>query len=135
MADDLRKVVREIEAKRARGEVKDVDPKTFAEIENKAGLGNTPVPAEMVLRQQDGKYFVNNNEVSKQEFDKSNQQSDQAMGIKRDAAGKRTRPSPEERRRAAMSELDGMKKGGKVSSASKRADGIAQRGKTRGRMV
>lgn len=29
----------------------------------------------------------------------------------------------------------GMKKGGKVSSASKRADGIAQRGKTRGRMI
>ena len=28
-----------------------------------------------------------------------------------------------------------MKKGGSVSSASKRADGIAQRGKTRGRMV
>ena len=126
---DLRKLVQEIEAKRARGEVKDVDPKTFAEIENKAGLRDTP--AEMVLRQQDGKYFVNNNEVSKQEFDKSNQQSDQAMGIRRDAAGKRTRPSPEERRRAAMSELDGMKTGGKVSSASKRADGCAVRGKTR----
>ena len=29
----------------------------------------------------------------------------------------------------------GMKKGGKVSSASKRADGIAQRGKTRGKMI
>ena len=29
----------------------------------------------------------------------------------------------------------GMKKGGKVSSASKRADGIAQRGKTRGKIV
>ena len=29
----------------------------------------------------------------------------------------------------------GMKKGGKVSSASSRGDGIAQRGKTRGRMV
>ena len=28
-----------------------------------------------------------------------------------------------------------MKKGGKVSSASKRADGIAVKGKTRGRMV
>jgi hypothetical protein len=28
-----------------------------------------------------------------------------------------------------------MKKGGKVSSASKRADGIATKGKTRGRMV
>ena len=29
----------------------------------------------------------------------------------------------------------GMKKGGKVSSASKRADGIAVKGKTKGRMV
>jgi hypothetical protein len=29
----------------------------------------------------------------------------------------------------------GLKKGGKVSSASKRADGCAARGKTRGRMV
>jgi hypothetical protein len=29
----------------------------------------------------------------------------------------------------------GMKKGGKVSSASKRADGIAVRGKTKGKMV
>lgn len=33
--------------------------------------------------------------------------------------------------RAAM----GMKKGGSVSSASKRADGIAKKGKTKGRMV
>jgi hypothetical protein len=29
----------------------------------------------------------------------------------------------------------GMKKGGVVSSASKRADGIAVKGKTKGRMV
>jgi hypothetical protein len=31
--------------------------------------------------------------------------------------------------------LAGMKKGGKVSSASKRADGCANKGKTKGRMV
>jgi len=30
---------------------------------------------------------------------------------------------------------EGMKKGGKVSSASSRADGIAQKGKTKGRMI
>ena len=30
--------------------------------------------------------------------------------------------------------VPGMKKGGSVGSASKRADGIAQRGKTRGKM-
>jgi hypothetical protein len=39
--------------------------------------------------------------------------------------------------REIMRKLVGLKKGGKVSatSASKRADGIVQRGKTRGRMV
>ena len=31
--------------------------------------------------------------------------------------------------------IAGMKKGGKVKSASARADGVAQRGKTKGRMV
>ena len=35
----------------------------------------------------------------------------------------------------AMFAAKGMKKGGKVSSASKRADGIAVKGKTKGRMV
>jgi hypothetical protein len=43
------------------------------------------------------------------------------------------------RERAAQRKLEktamGKKKGGMVSSASKRADGIAQRGKTKGRMV
>ena len=44
---------------------------------------------------------------------------------------KAMREAASEERREAR----GMKKGGKVSSASKRADGIAQRGKTKGRMV
>ena len=51
----------------------------------------------------------------------------------------------EEMRRIAQEEINsgkktasaatGMKKGGKVSSASKRADGCAIKGKTKGRMV
>ena len=94
-------------------------------------MANEPVPAEMVLRQQNGKYFINNNEVSKEAFDRAKQQSDQAMGITRDAAGKRVRPSMEDRKKAAFDEF---KHGGTVKSASKRADGIAQRGKTRGMM-
>jgi hypothetical protein len=36
--------------------------------------------------------------------------------------------------RGKIREMTGMKKGGKVKSASSRADGIAQRGKTRGMM-
>jgi hypothetical protein len=39
----------------------------------------------------------------------------------------------QEQERAAATQ--GMKKGGVVGSASKRADGIATKGKTRGRMV
>jgi hypothetical protein len=37
-------------------------------------------------------------------------------------------------RQAQIAASGGMKKGGKVRSASSRADGIAQRGKTRGKM-
>lgn len=36
--------------------------------------------------------------------------------------------------RAKFNELTGYAKGGKVSTASKRADGIAQKGKTRGKV-
>ena len=52
--------------------------------------------------------------------------------------------APEDRREAqlgadldpkSMMKREGYKKGGKVSSASSRGDGIAQRGKTKGRMV
>jgi hypothetical protein len=43
----------------------------------------------------------------------------------------------QEQAAAEQAAAQGMKKGGKVkmSTASKRADGIAQRGKTKGRMV
>jgi len=42
---------------------------------------------------------------------------------------------PEEAREGEAYEQAGYKKGGKVKSASARADGIAIRGKTRGRVV
>jgi len=57
-------------------------------------------------------------------------------------------PDPEDMRKSLQYEKDkreaaaelkresrGMKSGGKVNSASKRADGIAARGKTRGKMI
>lgn len=54
----------------------------------------------------------------------------------------RRRPSPMAglktsipRTSLGMADIGSYKKGGKVGSASKRADGIAQRGKTRGRMI
>ena len=46
------------------------------------------------------------------------------------AAGRKTKEQAE-----MEAKTPAMKKGGKVSSVSKRADGIATKGKTRGRMV
>ena len=48
---------------------------------------------------------------------------------------KRTDEEMGELTREVSKGMKNMKSGGKVSSASKRADGIAQRGKTKGRMV
>jgi hypothetical protein len=45
------------------------------------------------------------------------------------------RESDDEYRREKKGKSGGMKKGGMVSSASKRADGCAKKGKTKGRMV
>jgi hypothetical protein len=60
--------------------------------------------------------------------DETKSQNDRIRALETEiAAGRKTRQQ-------AKAEM-GMKKGGKVSSASKRADGCAQRGKTKGRMV
>jgi hypothetical protein len=52
-----------------------------------------------------------------------------------DYAEREAREAAAEERRETRGKVPSMKSGGKVSSASKRADGIAQRGKTRGRMI
>jgi hypothetical protein len=59
-------------------------------------------------------------ELARQQEEKQAQQAQQAMALKRAAV-----------QQTLASESTPMKKGGKVSSASKRADGCAIRGKTR----
>ena len=88
-------------------------------------------------------YTYNNQPMSKEEFDKQKNQSDadqQTMmnaktpGIDDD----QDMIAMQERAKAAMAARKPVKKasGGSIkSSASKRADGIAQRGKTKGRFV
>lgn len=87
-------------------------------------------PAENIFRQANGKFFHNNEELPLEEFNKRKLATDAAMQQLRG-----TRPvarSKADRKKAAFDELNsGMKAGGKVKSASARADGIAQRGKTR----
>ena len=63
------------------------------------------------------------------------------LGLIPQALAQRREDKDEEKKKAAMAAQTGapaqpgMKKGGSVSSASKRADGCAMRGKTRGKMV
>lgn len=55
----------------------------------------------------------------------------QLMSMENEAADRKAGAAAE----AAYNKAAGMKKGGKVSSASSRADGCCVKGKTRGKMV
>jgi hypothetical protein len=97
-------------------------------------------PAENFFRVVDGKYLHNNEEVSKEEFDRRKADVDTRIQELRTAPTKgaedledfaaEAKARMDARRKAA-----GKKAGGAIRSASSRADGIAQRGKTRGKMV
>jgi hypothetical protein len=58
-----------------------------------------------------------------------------AQAAKQQKRPMRMRPQQSSGMGGGMEGYKAMKKGGKVSSASSRADGCAQRGKTKGRMV
>jgi hypothetical protein len=62
-------------------------------------------------------------------------QEDKYKGKTRQEIAKKPTPEKKTKGNSGGADSDGMKKGGTVSSASKRADGIATKGKTRGRMV
>lgn len=99
---DLRGYVRELEARRARGEA---------------------VPELSVGKIVDGKYYLNNQEVSKEEYDAAAQATRRMRTEPTPGAEdldslpammkKSTMPRPSFRERM-RSELDGMKKGGKA---------------------
>ena len=94
-------------------------------------MADRPMPAENVFRVTDGKYTHNNEELSKDEFDKRKAEADNAMRTMRGSGQSNKQMTPAERKAKAFSEMDGMNKGGKVRTASQRADGCAIRGKTR----
>jgi len=85
-------------------------------------------PAENIFRVEGGKYIHNNVEINKDEFDKRKAEADAAVRSARPTSNKEKPRSTADRKADAFSEF---KKGGKVKSASARADGCAIRGKTR----
>jgi hypothetical protein len=92
------------------------------------------------FRVVNGKYFHNNQEVSPDVFKQRQTAADQAIKDFKSA------PTPGfedmdadmkgfKERAAARRQAAGKKAGGTIKSASSRGDGIAQRGKTKGRIV
>jgi hypothetical protein len=69
--------------------------------------------------------------LAKMEQDRRGSEQSKKSMEREEYKDKQTREADAEKKR----ESRGMKKGGKIKSASARADGCAQRGKTRGRIV
>jgi 3-dehydroquinate dehydratase len=83
-------------------------------------------------------YYVLGKPVTKEQYDaatKKMQQESEEFDKKMQSSQSQEEDELNEFAKKAKQRMKGMKAGGKVSSASSRADGIAQRGKTRGRMV
>jgi hypothetical protein len=78
-----------------------------------------------------GRGFVNPKTVAQMEDEKRSPAEREARQMMKDRAAAKAADAAYNR--AVTSE--GMARGGKVSSASKRADGIATKGKTKGMMV
>jgi hypothetical protein len=74
------------------------------------------------------------NERTKQNIEDTKQNIKENLASARAGSGKTDTRSVNERIRSSIRSTFGFAKGGKVSSASSRADGIATKGKTRGRM-
>ena len=88
-------------------------------------FGQTKRDAEQRIKEQDG---TSNSEPLELIFSIDSDLSDHQVHDLLEHKGKK-------KTRRDNTDFTAYKKGGKVSSASKRADGIAQRGKTKGKIV
>ena len=109
--------------------VKDAAGRAALRSMGRAGAISGAVQAGLEL----GTELENRTGIGKKFVDSSGLGDAVERAVKRSHEG--VKLSPEARERIMTGETEGMKRGGKVASASRRGDGIAQRGKTRGRML
>ena len=117
------------------GEVEKINPKTtqLEEIERELKEKDTVVNKLKGVAGSIGNEITDISQGGKRIGKRASTLSDKMEEIESLKSQKRrltTETDPEIKR-----ETRGMKKGGKVKSASARADGCAQRGKTRGKMI
>ena len=102
-----------------------------SDLEQLASMANAR-PSNIDPREMNMRAIAGNLEARKQNAALQQEIGELGNQYKREARGVE---APDEGIISRMKAAAGMKKGGKVASASRRADGIAQRGKTKGRMV
>jgi hypothetical protein len=120
--------------KQKRDEIRKNKPEaTYATTLGKGKLGEIKVSGYGDTGDQ---YFpYNSKDLDKDLIATKAEKSAQKQGATSQGAAKASREAVRNYEGAQENQQEyGMKKGGKVSSASTRADGIAQRGKTKGRM-
>jgi hypothetical protein len=115
--------------------------RTAAKEAGEKRKASTPVKASTTAEKPKA-LAISSGVLKQREADEKRREERREFGRQRDAKKKeesaaKDQMSPGQRSAArgkAVKEFFGMAKGGSVSSASKRADGIAQRGKTRGKV-
>ena len=103
-----------------------------ADLEEMAALANAR-PSQENMREANFRAIVGQPSARRNAARLAQEVSELGDQYKREARG--VEAPEDEGIMSRIKSAAGMKKGGKVASASKRADGIAQRGKTKGRMI
>lgn len=102
-----------------------------SDLELAASMANAR-PSNIDPREMNMRAIAGNIEARRQNAALQQEIGELGNQYKREARGVE---SPDDGIVSRLRSAAGMKKGGKVASASRRADGIAQRGKTKGRFV
>ena len=115
------------------GELPSKDGMVSTEISTESDIGEHPLLVPTLTRKEI-QHLLSGEEPTEDIYRKAEEHA-----IKREKSGKSKFASPTELRYPLPPEDEGSfklyKKGGKVSSASKRGDGIAIKGRTKGRFV
>ena len=102
-----------------------------SEIERMAAMANAR-PSSLDAREMNMQAIAGRADARRQNAALQQEIGELGDQYKREARGVE---APDDGIISRLRSVAGMKKGGKVASASRRADGIAQRGKTKGRIV
>ena len=112
----------------------DVDPFSGARDSETGDVKQVGLPAS-AKTSRFGAAFAAARRAGDKTFEFNGKKYTTEMASEKKKAPAKGKPLPGKAAEGQVSDIVGAKKGGMISSASKRADGIAMKGKTKGRIV